>query len=158
MKNLVITWVLPCLLLIMVFGCSSENDNDLEPNSTLFIGTWKPIKEVEICTTGSEDAYLYSACEQEGRLIVNPNGTFYQTYFYEYIDNMCEEDGLSSGTWVIVNDKLFVTEEGFQKTEITFFEVNKNILRVGLYEIDPEYTCDGNNLPSHLFMEFIKVD
>lgn len=157
MKSLIKKEFLPFILILILVGCSSNNDDDSQSKSSLFIGTWKPVKSVDVCSTGSEDIEILSTCEQTGRLSLNSNGTYSETYFYEYIDNICEEDGVSNGTWKIDNDKLFVIESEFGETEITFFEIEGNILRVGQYEEDPEFTCDGDNLPSHYYREYIKI-
>ena len=113
-----------------------------------FVGTWKPLKFVTVCALEINYEENYSICGQMGILEVKANGTFSQTYFYEY-NNVCEEGGISSGTWKIVDDKLFVIEVGFG-------EIVDNILRVGQYDTD---FCDHESVGidvsnSYFYSEF----
>ncbi|WP_242206468.1 lipocalin-like domain-containing protein [Aestuariivivens insulae] len=150
MKNVIKTILL--LSLFVVFGCSSNDDNNTESDSSLFIGIWKPIKSVYVCSSGT-DIENYTACEQTGRLTVRENGTWTETYFYEYND-ICEDDGTSSGTWEIVNDKLIVTENGSGDIEITFFEIIGNTLKLGQYD---DEICGEVDESAHYYGEYVKI-
>ncbi|MFH4967754.1 lipocalin family protein [Gaetbulibacter sp. M240] len=158
MKNL--HQLLKALLFIFLLtGCSKSDEqaviDQVEDNK--FVGSWEPIKFVTACASEINYEENYSTCEQKGILEVKANGTFSQSYFYEY-NNVCEEDGISSGTWKIVDDKLFVIEEGFGETEITYFEIVDDILRVGQYDTDfcdPE-TMGVNITNSYFYSEFQK--
>lgn len=159
MKTQILMLRILIITIIFCTACSKNDDGDGNSKSIeqLFVGTWKPLKYVDVCSTGIEDIEILTTCEQIGRLTVNKNGTWSETYFYEYLTDVCEDDGKSNGTWDIVNNKLFVIEKGFAETEITFFEIEGDILRLGLYEEDPYYTCDGDNLPSHYYREYIRI-
>lgn len=150
------------LLLILVsvgiIGCSSKDDNtdDSKSKSVLFVGTWKPIKDVEVCFTGSEIVDNYSACDQKGLLTINSNATYNQTFYYTGGSGTCIQYEPSNGNWEIANDALKVYEDG-NIIDVTFFVVTQTVLKLGQYEVDPEYTCDGDNLPSHYYTEFIRI-
>ena len=155
MKTQNLFYGLLIVLLFMGTACSNNDDGETKTLSEQFTGTWKPVKNVIVCSTGTSDIENLTVCEQTGRLTVKQDGTWTETYFYEYIDNMCEDDGVSNGTWKIVNDKLFVTENGSGEIEITVFEIIENILQVGQY--DTEFLCDGDKPSSHYYREYIKV-
>ena len=142
------------LLALMVFSsCSSNDDSNSSSNS--IVGIWKPVKEVEVCSTGSEQVYDYSSCEQNGRTTFSENGTFNITEF-DLNNGNCEEYYNSSGTWELNGDNLTVVLDG--ETIIpTFFELTNNRLRIGYYDADPNDPCDGGNLPSHYYTEFSRV-
>lgn len=150
--------LLKFLIAILFFctACSSNDDdnNVLDSLAKQIIGTWKPVKEVTVCSTGSMDIENYSACEQTGRLSINANGTFTETYFDEY-SSICEADGVLSGTWEIINDQLTVIETGFGNIDITFFEITGNTLRLGQY--DEEFICDGDKMSSHYYNEYTRI-
>ncbi|TXG38654.1 lipocalin-like domain-containing protein [Seonamhaeicola maritimus] len=147
------------LLIFLVFnlGCS-KSDDGADSQTTLeqqFIGTWKPLKFVIVCSDGGNEIENYSACEQTGRLTISSNGTWSETYFYEYVDNMCEEDGVDSGTWKIVNGKLIIKESEFGEAEVTFFEISESTLKVGQY--DDDFSCGIDNVSSHYYTEYVKI-
>ena len=98
MKNLKV--LIGILITLLVFSTCSKDDNDkeLEPSVNLLIGTWKPLKEVDVCSTGSESISEYSLCEQKSRLIFtshsNPDlesdGTYKYIIFYD--DTECSSE------------------------------------------------------------------
>ncbi|WP_027137150.1 lipocalin-like domain-containing protein [Gaetbulibacter saemankumensis] len=140
------------LILVIIAGCSS-NDDEPKPESNLLIGVWKPIKFVYVCTDLNDEEFS-TACEQTGRLTMRSNGTWTETYFYEY-NNVCEDDGESSGTWKIVNGKLIVSENGSDDIEITLFEISETTLKIGQYD---EEFCEGNDAGAHYYGEYIRVN
>jgi hypothetical protein len=143
------------LIGLMIFSsCSSDDDSNSNSNS--IVGTWKGIKEVDVCSTGSEDIYDFDSCEQTGRLTFSENGTLNITE-YDLINGNCELDYTRIGTWVIDNGNLSVTIAG-DTDEVTFFEVSSNTLKLGQYDSDPNDPCDGGNLPSHYYTEFVRVE
>ena len=158
MKTINLFFYLMLLLLTLSFSCSNSDDEGASENTLeqQFIGTWQPLKFVVVCSTGSVEEEIYTTCEGQGRLTVNGNGTWSETYFYEYIDDNCESDGESSGVWEIIEEKLIVTEIGFSEIEIDFFQVNNNVLQLGQY--DDEFPCDGDKPSSHYYMEYAKVN
>jgi len=143
---------------LLIFGLAcSKNDDDNGPQVTLsekLIGTWKPIEMGTICASGGMDIESLTTCEQSGRLTFNANGSWSETYFYEYMPGTCEDDGISSGTWKIVDGKLFVTEETFGENEITFFEVDITTLKVGQYDNE---ICGDDNMSSYYYFKYQKI-
>jgi len=143
------------LIGLMIFSsCSSDDDSNSNSNS--IIGTWKGIKEVDVCSTGNEQTYNFDACEQTGRLTFSENGTLNITE-YDLVNGNCEQDYTLIGTWVIDNGNLSVTIAG-DTDEVTFFEVSSNTLKLGQYDSDPNDPCDGGNLPSHYYTEYTRVE
>jgi hypothetical protein len=143
------------LIGLLIFSSCSNND-DSNSNSTSIVGTWKPIKEVDVCSTGSEEAYDFDSCEQTSRLIFNDNGSFSENSYY-LSGNDCVLDYEDNGTWTIANGNLSVNY-GSSNEQVTFFELSGNTLRLGQYDNDPNDPCDGGNLPSHYYTEFIRVE
>ena len=138
---------------IMTFNsCSNDDDNS---NSNPIIGTWKPIKKVEICSTGSVETYEYSECEKNGRTKFFSNGNLNITDYYLNNGN-CEQTNNTNGSWNINNDVFTLTINEFTYTP-DFFELENNILKIGLL---PSYTtiyCESGQL-SNYYIEFIKVE
>ena len=141
-------------ILISALILSSCSNND-DSNSTSIVGIWKPIAEVDVCSTGSEQVYDYSSCEQNGRTTFSSNGTLNIT---EFDDNTgdCIEDYNENGAWTLNGDNLSVIIEG-ETINPTFFELTDNTLRVGYYD-NEDILCDGGNLPSHYYTEFTRVE
>jgi hypothetical protein len=140
------------ILISLVIFSSCSSDDDL--NS--IVGTWKGIKEVDVCSTGSEDIFDFDSCEQTGRLTFSKNGTLNVTQ-YELINGSCELSDTLTGTWVIDNGNLTIGIAG-NTNEVTFFELSSNTLKLGRYSSDPNDPCDGGNLPSHNYTEFVRVE
>jgi hypothetical protein len=152
------TFVLKILISALIFctACSS-NDGDSSVSQALaeqFTGRWKPVKFVTVCDSDS-DVDNFSVCQQKGILTVNADGFWVETQFYEYIDNMCEEDGSDTGTWRITDGKLFVKESEFNESEITIFEISGTTLKVGRYGSD--LICDNNEVSLHYYKEYTKI-
>lgn len=139
------------LIGLLVFtSCSS--DDDASTVEELIIGTWKPVKEVDVCSTGNEDTYILDDCEQTSRITFASSGTINVIENYLFND-ICEEDFNATGTWVLIDGNLTVSIEG-DVSSPTFLEIYDNLLRVGFYDADPNNPCDGGNLPSHYYIEY----
>ncbi len=147
---------------LTLISCS-KNDNNSESIVNLIIGTWKPIKEVDVCSTGSEQVYEYDNCEQQSRYVFaahdNPDletdGTITITE-KNLVNGDCQTTYSVTGTWTLEGDNLTLTIGG-EVTTPSFFELTSNTLRIGNYDADPNDPCDGGNLPSHYYTEFIRV-
>lgn len=152
MKNLIV--ICGILIVIMTLAnCSSNNDSNSAENA--LVGTWKPIKEVDVCSTGSQVSSQYSTCQQQSRYTFNENGTFsIIDYQMENID--CIIAYQATGTWLLSNGNLTIIAAGVTETP-TFFELTNNMLQIGYYDADPNDPCDGGNLPSHYYTEFSRV-
>lgn len=100
MKNL-LNFTLLLSLSFLLINCSSNDDSDSKSKSFLVVGSWKPIKDVYVCSTGSDDVYAHSTCEQKSTLIINTNGDFSQLSFYEDFNNNCiaDDDYALNETW-----------------------------------------------------------
>lgn len=143
------------LIGLMIFSsCSSDDDNST--NSTSIVGIWKPIKEVDVCSTGNEDIYTYDSCEQTDRVTFESNGNVNETSYYLNGNSDCVLDYTENGTWEINNGNLTITQQG-QTIQITFFELTGNTLKLGQYDNDSNDLCDGGNLPSLYYTEFVRV-
>ena len=144
------------ILISLVIFSSCSSDDDSNSNLNPIVGTWKGIKEVDVCSTGSEDISNFDSCQQTGRLTFSENGTLNFTQ-YELINGNCELAVTDTGTWVIDNSNLTIGIAG-NTIEITFFELSSNTLKIGRYFSDPDDPCDGGNLLSHNYTEFVRVE
>jgi hypothetical protein len=143
------------IVLLLIVGCSKEDDTSTK--EVLLIGTWKPIKEVDVCSTGSEFNSVYSVCEQMGRTIFSLDGTLKITQYQDLDNGGCEQYNITIGQWELIENDLILSIPG-ESIEPTFFELSSNTLRVGYYDYDPNDLCDGGNLPSHYYTEFERVN
>jgi hypothetical protein len=143
--------------LIILSSCSNDDEGS---EQNLIIGTWKPIKEVSVCSTGSEQVYDFDSCEQQSRYVFashdNPDletdGTITITE-KSLINGDCQTTYTVTGTWSLDTDDLTLTIDG-ETENPTFFELTSNRLRIGYYDNDPNDPCDGGNLLSHYYTEF----
>lgn len=153
------------LIGLMIFSsCSNDDDNDINQNTNLIIGTWKPIKEVDVCSTGSEEIFDFDNCTQQSRYVFtshdNPgletDGTIMITE--RNLENgECATIYTGLGTWSLNGDNFVITTDG-ETNNPTFFELTSNRLRIGYYDDEPNNTCDGGNLPSHYYTELVRVE
>lgn len=145
-------------LLIFISSCTSE-DKELT-TSELLVGTWKQTKVVYVCSTGSENVVEYNDCINNSTITFTSEGKLNRTDFnYE-----CVQSNARSGSWEITDGRLIVTTiEG--EGEISLFEITNNTLRLGGYFENNQniiglnqYTCDGGNLYSHHYIEYIRIE
>ncbi len=145
-----------CGILIGLFiftNCSNSDDSNINSNS--IIGTWKPIKDVNICSTGSEEIIDYSSCLQMSRTTYNSDGTFNSKEYSDETGN-CKEFSYS-GTWKIEGKKLILIING--ETNVpNYFELTKNTLRIGFYDSILQNDQCGNGKLTNSYAEFIKVN
>jgi len=100
------------LILALIMSACSTSDS---PNLDQIIGVWKPIRDVEVYKSGTEEIDLPSVCELKNRFTFNEDGTFYQTDFPESDDSNCEENVGNlylSGQWM----KMSVFKYKFEYT------------------------------------------
>lgn len=148
--------------LLIMSSCSNndESDSNLEPEPVVFtseiIGVWKPMKSVIVCSTGSEDAYELDPCEKRGEIIFSENGSMSISVNEAYTD-MCGRIYQANGTWVIINNELSLTIDGETETP-AFFELNSSKLRIGDNDFEEGERCDGDNLPSHYYIEYERAE
>ena len=142
--------------LMILSSCSSNENSDEEsnPERISIVGIWKPIQRVEICSTGNEETYDFSICEQMSRITFYLNGELNITE-YKLVDGNCDQDYTENGTWIINNDNLSTTFS-VDTDEFTILELSSNTLKFGS-DSDPSNLCDGGNLPSHFYTVFTKV-
>jgi len=151
------------LLTVISFSCSSNDEDGLSSNS--IVGTWKPIKEVRVCSTGKEEVQNTSSCEQKSTYVfkkhtnqsLQTDGTITITVQREE-NGECKNTYNATGTWTIKDNSLTLTIDG--DTDIKdFFELTSNRLRIGEYNHKDRFeTCDGGNKPSHSYGEFNRVN
>jgi PBP1b-binding outer membrane lipoprotein LpoB len=145
------------LIGLMIFSsCSSDDDSNSEPSSPSLVGTWKQINQIDFCTTGSQDVYNLSSCEQTGRYTFNQNGN-YNITFYELIGSDCVLESTENGTWEVNAGALNIinSDGAFQ---FTTFELSENALKLGADEnsIDPD-PCNDGFLASFTY-DFVRVE
>ena len=150
--NKIKIYILTFIGIIAFNSCSNDDDNS-ETNP--IIGTWKPIKKVEICSTGSIETYDYSECEKTGRTKFFSNGTINITE-YNLDNGNCEQFDNSNGTWSENNGILTLTFDGFSYTP-DFYELNNDNLKIGLLPSYSPIYCESGQL-SNYYIEFIKVE
>ena len=141
----------------MIVSCSNDEGSvsNTNPNSIAIVGTWKAIKAVDVCSTGSEQVFNLSSCEQMGRTIFSENGTLVLINYTETLFN-CEQSSSFNGTWFLDGENLTITTD--QTYDYSFFEVTDSTLRLGDYDSSQNLTCDGGNPLSHYYTEFEKVE
>ena len=151
------------LIIIIVFtSCSKDDDSNNESNSIQ--GIWKPIKYVEVCSTGNEKVFELDECVKKSRyefvgVDSHDSGVLIVKEF-RIINNNCElYIDETNGFWIIENNSLIATIDEETKTP-TFFELKSDSFKIGYYvdENDPQFTpCDGENIGSHYYTEFIRI-
>jgi hypothetical protein len=149
------------ICLILFLSCSSDEDSKFDPSSiigtpSLIIGTWKPTKEVDVCSTGSKVTRDYLTCEQKSRLTFYANGDYYYTE-YSFENGNCFDSLNERGTWALNGDNLKITPTDEETQNPIIFELSNTILRIGFYNEDNKGSCDGGNTSSHNYHEFTKT-
>ena len=144
------------IITTLIFTACSNDDSPADGTSSKIVGIWKSIKEVNVCSTGSETVYNYSTCEQTGRITFTSDGNINMTEFDDG-NGTCVQIYNSNGTWSLNGDNLTVNIDG-ETINPTFFELTTNILRIGYHDADPNEPCDGGQLPSHYYIELIRVN
>ena len=153
---------LAVVILMFPFGCSNDDDNT--PKQDLIIGIWKPVKDVEVYTNGSQDIYTPSACELKNRYTFKADGSFFTTDFPESDDGNCEEligNLYLSGEWVKLSESKYKftytcyipnCDETIVETpdNVTFSNGNKTMI-VRFNEDDPEELVD------YYYTELVRV-
>ncbi|OBX25139.1 lipocalin-like protein [Gelidibacter algens] len=149
-KNLTLN--LSLISLFLLISCSPKDNSVSETNS--IIGAWKPIKEIHVCSTGTQHVYEYSICEQTGRITLSANGTL-STTAHDQTEGNCVQYDSAMGTWKLNGNNLtIIINEHTNNPSLSKLVNNK--LRIG-YDADPESTCNGEGSPSHYYTEFMKV-
>ncbi len=162
--------VLIFLLAILIVSCSesSESDENSLNNTTSIIGIWKPIKFIDVCSTGSEEVYVFTICEQQSRIEFTEYDTVNSTWYGN--DSNCESDGPSNGvgSYTIIGNVLSITWQGEfdpiedNNSEIwTIFELSSNKLKLSqtYSNPDPVYDiCDGTGLWDYFYYEFVRAE
>lgn len=139
--------------IIILSSCSKNEDS--KPDSITIVGIWKPIKEIEVCSTGKEEISNFSACLQKTRLTFNSNGTLDNQEYSEDTGGCVENFG--KGTWNLTGENLSIIING-ETNNPTFFKLTNNSLKIGYYNRDSSSFCDGKNLLSHYYTEYIRVN
>ncbi len=104
------------LIGVLIFTACSDDDSDSSSNQDLIIGVWKPIKSVDVSSSGNEDVYSYNSCEQKSRYTFLKNGEWSFVDYHEDDDNnnLCSSENTLfehlSGYWEkIAENKYKIT-------------------------------------------------
>lgn len=146
------------LIGLMLFSSFKSEDKVI---SNSIIGTWKGVKKVRVCETGSEDSYYYNSCEKKTRFIFSENGSL-RLNLYSDTDEGCEYESFT-GTWSVNGTEITTKIFGQTITE-EILKLTKNVMRLGLdytNKIDYDNNCfddDGHiRLISYEYTEFKRV-
>jgi hypothetical protein len=142
------------VLILLLASCSNSDDPNSAPTS--IIGIWKPVKGVEVCSTGSKEIFQYSTCHQQSRYTFKEDGTLI-IIDYNLVFGICDITYNETGIWILTGENFTITIDG-ETSNPTFFELTNNILRIGYYDAEPNEPCENGNLPSHYYTEFIRVE
>lgn len=128
--------------LLLFSSCSSDDDSNSQTSSSI-VGVWSQINEIDFCSTGSQDVYNLSSCEQTGRFTFDQNGN-YNITSYELIGGDCILESTENGTWQ-VNQGLLNVVSPDGTFQFTIFELTENTLKIGADEnsADPDPCNDG---------------
>ena len=140
---------------MILSSCSSDADSNSD--SISIVGIWKPVKNVDVCSTGYEEVYVHSSCIQMSRITYYSDGTINWTENSYNNAGECSESFNENGTWTLNGDNLSITLEGETNTS-TFFEITNDTLQIGWYDNSINGPCDGGNLPSHYYYEYKRVE
>ncbi len=117
------------LLTLFIVSCSNDDDNNNSTSDDLLIGVWKPVKDVD--SSGSNDVYTYTTCEQKSRITFEGNGNLKLLSFYDDAENCIQDVGFVSGSWEknsVGNYKItttFLNEDTQQnETDIETFNIS----------------------------------
>ncbi len=143
------------LILLSFFSCKKENDNN-PTNNELITGVWKPIKQVTICSSGTEDSFNYNTCMQTSRTTFQSNGNYNEVFNTDIFGN-CETEYIDNGSWSIDDSSLTLILNG-QSLDFTIIELNANSLILGMLNDDQSLHCnDGSVISSHN-RAYVRVD
>ncbi|HUH47943.1 MAG TPA: lipocalin family protein [Arenibacter sp.] len=139
------------LALFIIFSSCSKDDDS---NSNSIVGIWKPIKEIDVCSNGSEEKIDYDSCEQTGRFVFEKSGSFSKIDNYLNNNGDCELDESYNGTWTLSDGDLSLNFGGLS-LPAAYFELSGNTLRIGQY--DDSWSCQDGSSVSYYYTEYIKV-
>ena len=151
------------LFLTSITSCSSDEN---ESKNDLIIGVWKPIKIVDVCSTGTETINNVSDCVENSRWTFLSNGKLETKDYYDYYfdqngnettNSNCEKFNVTNATWEFENNELKIIVNNETLTS-DFVEFSGNNLKIGTYNKDSNNTCDGNNSFSHYYIEHERIE
>jgi hypothetical protein len=156
--------LLGILIGLTILSCSSDDD-DLKDT---IIGTWKPLRFVEVYTNAGETVYEHTICYQQSRMTFSSKGKVNSITFEENNNGECQiddSDDYTSGTWEKTSNNQYLIKLNFfnldtQQNEVfegKYDEIifpNKNIMRIVFNE--------GNELNGDFleyeYDEFVRVE
>ena len=136
------------LVLTLVVAVSCKKDDKPKSKEDLIVGTWKPIKSVDVCDDGEgEDIETPDVCESNTRTTFHSDGTVEVLDYY--VDDVTDEcvNEVSNYSWNIVNDNIVITGVGYNETS-KIFKLTSTTLEAG-----EEYTEDGYNCKSYVVLQ-----
>jgi len=153
MKKL--SFVILVMVTLFLTTCSKSGSGVSTPEVSI-IGTWKPIKEVDVCSDKSKTESVYDACQLQSRYIFTKEGTINITEYHN-TQSGCVITNQSNGTFKINNNTL-VTSIDNEVNVNDFLELNGDVLKVGRYENETNNTCSINLLVTHYYTELVRVN
>jgi len=137
----------------MIFS-SCSNDDSSNPNVNPIVGTWNPTKEVDLCSTGSEEVFLYNECQQTRELTFFENGSLNIKEYDMPVDE-CILTNDTNGTWTLEAGNLTIVRDG-NTIPITYFVLANDVLQFGFDMTSQNIQCDSNGTLSASYTEFIR--
>ena len=72
---------------LMIFSsCGNDDDTDPDFDEDLIVGVWKPIKHIDVCSSGNESVEVASVCEQLSRITFTSDGVIKAVTFADFLD------------------------------------------------------------------------
>jgi hypothetical protein len=140
---------------IIFLSCSNEDDSNTELSSPSVIGIWKQIRQVNSCSTGSQEIINLNTCEQTGRITISANGNYNRTSYY--LDgNDCNLEGNANGTWEI-NNEVFSINNSNESFDYTIVELTENSLKIREDEDGQDEQCNDGFLTNYT-LEYVRVE
>lgn len=124
------------LIGLLILSCSSDDNDNIQTETELIVGIWKPLSELQV-VNGVEETDSY-ACGEVTTFTFLQNGDYTFTSFQQDDNNDCIEQNeyIISGTW----EKLQANE---YKLTTSFENINTSEIQT---EIETkEITFSGNN-------------
>ena len=100
----------------------------------LIIGTWQPVKYVEMCPDGRVDVEYVDSCQKKDRFEFGENGILRLMLHSFDEHDVCDSVNIEE-TWEIINESLFLQpiDDDEEVFEFDYLEIEKNVLRFGMY-------------------------
>ena len=144
------------LIAFILLSCSGSDSDEENLNSSSIVGVWKPYLSTYVCSSGDDDNYIFSICEQKSRYEFSENGALsYLEFDHSQSSGACEEMEETYGTYSQTGDNLILTWNNGAINNLTILELSSANLK--LSALKPNDLCeDGSNLNEN-YMELRRV-